>query len=298
MKVGFITIIGKPNAGKSTLVNSMVGEKVSITSWKPQTTRNMISGIITTDDYQLVLIDTPGLHNAQSALSQFMMQSVDVATADVDLIIYVANGAKPINSEEIKTIKGFVDTSKVIIALNKVDEAEDNYFAQNFELLSKIEGILTIVPISALRKRNLDVLLQVILENIKEGTAFYDEDSYTDKSVNFMVAEIIREKALKNLAQELPYGIGVSVVKFEEREDSPIIDISVEIFCEKQAHKSIILGKNGSMIKEIMQEARIDIEKLVGNKVFLTSWVKVKPNWRDSELMLNELGYNRKLLKK
>lgn len=298
MKVGFITIIGKPNAGKSTLVNSMVGEKVSITSWKPQTTRNMISGIITTPEYQLVLIDTPGLHNAQSALSKFMMESVSVATKEVDLIIYVANGAKPINSEEIKTITEYVTRGKVIIALNKVDEAEDEYFAENYAILAKIPGILTIVPISALRRRNLDVLLNVILENTTEGTPFYDEDAYTDKSINFMVSEIVREKALKNLSQELPYGIGVSVIKFEEREDSSIIDICVEIFCEKQAHKSIILGKGGSMIKIIMQEAREDIEKLLGNKVFITSWVKVKPNWRESELMLNELGYNKKLLRK
>lgn len=295
MKVGFVTIIGKPNAGKSTLVNHLVGEKVSIVTWKPQTTRNMISGIITTKDYQIVLVDTPGLHNAKTALSKYMMRSVEVASSDVDLMIYVVNGAKPIHDEEIKGINEFCKNNKIIIVVNKLDEAEDALYGENFKKLAdNIVGAEKIIPISALKGKNLDVLIDEILPYLKEGVPHFSEDEYTDKSVNFMIAEIVREKALKNLSQELPYGIGVKVNSFSQREDKPIVDIDVEVYCEKSAHKSIIIGKGGEMLKKISSEARIDIERLIDTKVFLTIWIKVKPDWRESELLMSEIGYNKK----
>jgi GTP-binding protein Era len=296
-KVGYVTILGKPNAGKSTLINTLIGEKVSIVSWKPQTTRDNINGILTGDDYQIVFIDTPGLHNAKNPLSMYMMKSADQAINDSDIVLYIANGSKPIKDEEIESIKEIVNKHKVILALNKLDEADPELFANNFKKLTEIKDVITIIPISALKNKNIDVLKDEILKILPEGEPIFDSELYTDKSVKYMVSEIIREKALKNLDEEVPYGLSVVITNYKTREDdSNITDIDAEIYCEKKAHKAIIIGNNGSMIKKISSEARVDIEKLIGNKVFLTTWVKVKEDWRDNEFLVNEFGYNKKNL--
>ena len=291
-KSGFVTIIGKANVGKSTLLNALVGEQVAIVSWRPQTTRDKIIGIMNGDNYQAVFVDTPGIHKAKNELSKFMMKNVESALDGVDIVIYVLNGEKSIDENDIKIINQYAASSTpFIVVINKMDVADREKVLGMSDKLKDIEGIDSIVPISAMKGKKLDILKERIEANLKEGVQFYPEDMITDKSVRFMVAEIIREKAMKFLGEEVPYGVAVSINLFKERDDS-LIDIDADIICEKSAHKPIIIGKGGAMLKKIGSSARVDIEKLLDCKVFLNLWVRVKADWRDSELMLNELGYN------
>ncbi len=291
-KSGFVTIIGKANVGKSTLLNALVGEQVAIVSWRPQTTRDKIIGIMNGDNYQAVFVDTPGIHKAKNELSKFMMKNVESALDGVDIVIYVLNGEKNIDENDMKIINQYAASSTpFIVVINKMDVADREKVLGTIDKLKDIEGIDSIVPISAMKGKKLDILKERIEANLKEGVQFYPEDMITDKSVRFMVAEIIREKAMKFLGEEVPYGVAVSINLFKERDDS-LIDIDADIICEKSAHKPIIIGKGGAMLKKIGSSARVDIEKLLDCKVFLNLWVRVKADWRDSELMLNELGYN------
>lgn len=291
-KSGFVTIIGKANVGKSTLLNALVGEQVAIVSWRPQTTRDKIIGIMNGDNYQAVFVDTPGIHKAKNELSKFMMKNVESALDGVDIVIYVLNGEKSIDENDMKIINQYAKSSTpFIVVINKMDVADREKVLGTIDKLKDIEGIDSIVPISAMKGKKLDILKERIEANLKEGVQFYPEDMITDKSVRFMVAEIIREKAMKFLGEEVPYGVAVSINLFKERDDS-LIDIDADIICEKSAHKPIIIGKGGAMLKKIGSSARVDIEKLLDCKVFLNLWVRVKADWRDSELMLNELGYN------
>ncbi len=291
-KSGFVTIIGKANVGKSTLLNALVGEQVAIVSWRPQTTRDKIIGIMNGDNYQAVFVDTPGIHKAKNELSKFMMKNVESALDGVDIVIYVLNGEKSIDENDMKIINQYAAScTHFIVVINKMDVADREKVLGMIDKLKDIEGIDSIVPISAMKGKKLDILKERIEANLKEGVQFYPEDMITDKSVRFMVAEIIREKAMKFLGEEVPYGVAVSINLFKERDDS-LIDIDADIICEKSAHKPIIIGKGGAMLKKIGSSARVDIEKLLDCKVFLNLWVRVKADWRDSELMLNELGYN------
>ena len=291
-KSGFVTIIGKANVGKSTLLNALVGEQVAIVSWRPQTTRDKIIGIMNGDNYQAVFVDTPGIHKAKNELSKFMMKNVESALDGVDIVIYVLNGEKSIDENDMKIINQYAASSTpFIVVINKMDVADREKVLGMIDKLKDIEGIDSIVPISAMKGKKLDILKERIEANLKEGVQFYPEDMITDKSVRFMVAEIIREKAMKFLGEEVPYGVAVSINLFKERDDS-LIDMDADIICEKSAHKPIIIGKGGAMLKKIGSSARVDIEKLLDCKVFLNLWVRVKADWRDSELMLNELGYN------
>lgn len=291
-KSGFVTIIGKANVGKSTLLNALVGEQVAIVSWRPQTTRDKIIGIMNGDNYQAVFVDTPGIHKAKNELSKFMMKNVESALDGVDIVIYVLNGEKSIDENDMKIINQYAAScTPFIVVINKMDVADREKVLGMIDKLKDIEGIESIVPISAMKGKKLDILKERIEANLKEGVQFYPEDMITDKSVRFMVAEIIREKAMKFLGEEVPYGVAVSINLFKERDDS-LIDIDADIICEKSAHKPIIIGKGGAMLKKIGSSARVDIEKLLDCKVFLNLWVRVKADWRDSELMLNELGYN------
>ena len=291
-KSGFVSIIGKANVGKSTLLNALVGEQVAIVSWRPQTTRDKIIGIMNGDNYQAVFVDTPGIHKAKNELSKFMMKNVESALDGVDIVIYVLNGEKSIDENDMKIINQYAASSTpFIVVINKMDVADREKVLGMIDKLKDIEGIDSIVPISAMKGKKLDILKERIEVNLKEGVQFYPEDMITDKSVRFMVAEIIREKAMKFLGEEVPYGVAVSINLFKERDDS-LIDIDADIICEKSAHKPIIIGKGGAMLKKIGSSARVDIEKLLDCKVFLNLWVRVKADWRDSELMLNELGYN------
>ena len=291
-KSGFVTIIGKANVGKSTLLNALVGEQVAIVSWRPQTTRDKIIGILNGDNYQAIFIDTPGIHKVKNELSQFMMKTVESALEGVDLVIYVINGEKNIDDNDMKLINQYAKASTpFIVVINKMDIADREKVLDMINQLKDIDGIDSIIPISAMKGKKLDLLKERIEANLKEGVQFYPEDMITDKSVRFMVSEIIREKAMKFLGEEVPYGVAVNINLFKERDDN-LIDIDADIICEKKAHKPIIIGKGGSMLKKIGTCSRQDIEKLLDSKVYLNLWVRVKDDWRDSEKLLNELGYN------
>ena len=297
MKVGFVSLIGKPNAGKSTLTNTIVGEKVSIVSWKPQTTRNKILGIANTDEYQLIIVDTPGVHNAKNGLSKYMMKSVEKGQEGVEVIVYVMAVDKRFDEHDREYIQKYAGTkTPFIIALNKCDDVNQDAIPKRIEELKDIQGVDSIIPISALTGKNVDMLVNRLVELMPDGERFFDEDMYTDKSVRFMVSEIVREKALRNLDEEIPYGIGVVVNKFEYRQNG-IVDVDADIVCEKQSHKAMVIGKGGAMIKKISTQSRQDIEELIGDKVFLNLYVRVKEDWRDSDFLLNQLGYNIKDLK-
>ncbi len=297
MKSGFVSLIGKPNAGKSTLTNTIVGEKVSIVSWKPQTTRNKILGILSGDDYQLIIVDTPGMHKAKNALSKFMMKSVESGQDGVEVIVYVMAMDKRLDEHDLQYINKYAaESTPFIVALNKCDEVEQSAILERITALKDIQGIDSIIPISALTGKNVDMLKSRLLELLPEGERFFDEDMYTDKSMRFMVSEIIREKALRNLDEEIPYGIGVVVNKYEIGKNG-VISIDADIVCEKQSHKAMVIGKGGAIIKKISTQARQDIENIVEQKVFLNLYVRVKEDWRDSDFLLNQLGYSIKDLK-
>ena len=291
-KSGFVTIIGKANVGKSTLLNALVGEQVAIVSPRPQTTRDKIIGIMNGDNYQAVFIDTPGIHKAKNELSKFMMKNVESALDGVDIVIYVINGEKNLDDNDLKLINQYALANvPFIVVINKMDIADREKVLAMINTLKDIDGIDSIIPVSAMKNKKLDLLKERLEANLKEGVQFYPEDMITDKSVRFIVSEIIREKAMKFLGEEVPYGVAVSINLFKERDDN-LIDIDADLICEKKAHKPIIIGKGGAMLKKIGTSARYDIEKLLDSKVYLNLWVRVKDDWRDKEQLLNELGYN------
>ncbi|MGI6212948.1 MAG: GTPase Era [Christensenellales bacterium] len=294
-KSGFIALIGRPNSGKSTLVNSLVGEKVSIVSYKPQTTRNRIMGILTTDNYQMVFIDTPGLLTPKNKLGEYMAGAARSASQDTDALVYMVDGEKGLSALDKTNIENYIRQGhQVIIALNKIDRIAKERAGEILTAINDIKGYVSVVPLSALTGKNTDLLIEEILKLLKEDRMYFDRDMYTDKSKRFIAAEIIREKALRLLDEEIPHGVGIVITKFEYRQDKEIVDIEGEIFVEKEQHKPIILGKDGSMIKKISTYARQDLENLAGMKVFLSLWVKVKRDWRDNAAALNLLGYNPK----
>ncbi|NLZ25664.1 MAG: GTPase Era [Clostridiales bacterium] len=297
MKSGFVCLAGLPNAGKSTLINSMVGEKVAIVSWRPQTTRDNILGILTTEEYQMVFIDTPGIHVARNNLGKYMMTAVNTSIKNADVIVYVIDAAKGVTEEDEKFLSDFSQKMNVIAALNKSDSVVRETIFKGLEKLNEIKNIKSVVPISAKQGDNLDTLKEEILKFLPEGEMLYTDDMFTDKPLKFMAAEYIREKAFYLLDKEVPYGIGVEVRKFERREGKPIWDIYADIIVEKPSHKAIVIGKKGEMIKRIASGARQDIEELLGEKVFLEVYVKVKEDWRDSDYLMKELGYDIKNLK-
>ncbi|MEG2450356.1 MAG: GTPase Era [Clostridia bacterium] len=298
MKSGFICIAGLANAGKSTLINALVGEKVSIVSWRPQTTRNKILGILNGDDYQIVLIDTPGIHKAKNQLGEFMMQSVSSGLKDVEGVIYVIDASRGMQKEDYEFIEKYAEVKPLIVVLNKEDAVTRETMFFSLDKLNKLNGIKAIIPMSAKKGGNLEPLMNEILSLMPEGAAMFPDDMYTDSTMRFMASEIIREKALYLLDKEVPYGIGVFINKFEMREDKAIYDIDADIVCEKQSHKAIIIGKQGDMLKKIATAARLDLEELTGEHVFLTLYVRVKTEWRDSEYLMRELGYDLKAIKK
>lgn len=290
-KFGYVGVVGNTNAGKSTLVNALVGEKVSIVSPKKQTTRNNIMGILTKDNYQLVFVDTPGLHRSKNKLDRYMMKNVRNVVAGVDVILYVVDGTR-FKEEENDYIKKLTDTAPTIVGISKVDAGSYEKIYPIMSSLGKNKDIKAIIPFSSYKNRNLDKVIKEILKILPEQDTKnfeFDEDMYTDKSVRFMAAEIIREKALLLLNEELPHGLAINVTKFDEQENIAYID--VDIICERESHKSIVIGKHGSKIKEIATRARADIEEMLGKKVMLECFVKVRKNWRDVESEIEDLGY-------
>lgn len=293
-KCGYAVILGRPNAGKSTLINQMVGEKVSIVSWKPQTTRNRIIGILNEENVQVIFVDTPGIHAPKNELGKFMMHSVKVASEGVDAVLYVVDSEKGLDLSDVERIRKNVSSgNKVVVAVNKVDHVTKEKVAEILIELNKIEGLTAVVPISALKGKNVDALKKEIIALMPEGEKMYAEDQYTDRNMRFMASEIIREKALRLLDKEIPYGIAVSINKYEYRENG-ILDIDADLIVQKQQHKSIVLGKKGEMIKRISTYARQDLEEMTGDKIFMTIWVRVKEDWRDDIGLLNNLGYNKR----
>ena len=292
MKSGFIAILGLPNAGKSTLINALVGEKVSIVSWRPQTTRDKIVGIMNGEDFQIVFIDTPGIHTGASKLSKFMADEVSSAKNDSDGVLYVIDASKPLDKDSVAFLEKLAATTSTVVALNKMDIADKGFAMESVKRLSSIKNI-EIVPISAEKKENLDELLSVLRSMLKDGVRYYPEDMYTDKPLRFMAAEIVREKALKFLLAEIPHGIGVEIKKFDAGEDG-ITRIEADVICEKETHKPIIIGKGGETLKKISVAARKELEQLVDGQVYLRLFVKVKSGWKDNGAILDLLGYSKK----
>lgn len=291
---GVAVILGRPNAGKSTLINAIVGEKVAIVSWKPQTTRNRIIGVYNAPGLQIAFADTPGIHKPKNKLGDFMMRSVKNAMEGVDAAIYVVDSEKGFDEEDSSRITALVrGGNNTVVAVNKVDGTSKEKVAEILSKLNVIEGIKAVVPISALKWKNVDVLIEETAKFMPYGPKLYPDDQYTDKNMRFITSEIVREKALRLLDKEIPYGIAVSVNKYEYR-DNGILDIDADVIVQKATHKPIVLGKGGAMIKRIAEYAREDLEKMTGSKIYLTLWVRVKEDWRDDTVLLNNLGYDPK----
>lgn len=293
-KSGFVAVIGTPNAGKSTLVNKLIGEKISIVSPKPQTTRNKINGILTTDNYQIIFTDTPGILNKQSKLAQFMQKSIESAGQGTDVYILVIDGLKGVTNTDAELVEKYNKSgNKFICLVNKTDEAKPEQIMPVLNYLNS-KGVENVFPVSAKKGENTDLVLKLITELLPEGVKYYPEDMITDKTERFMAAEIIREKILFYYQQEIPHGTGVNINKYSYNEEKDLTEIDAEIYCEKDGHKAIIIGKNGEGLKKTGAAARRDLEKLTGGKVFLSLWVKVKKDWRDNDFYLKELGYDNK----
>lgn len=291
-KTAMITIAGRPNVGKSTLTNYLVGEKIAIVSNKPQTTRNRICGIVTKENTQFVFIDTPGYHKARTKLGDYMVNVTRDSIADVDLTILVVEPIAAIGPQEEGLIAQIKERKcPAILAINKIDTVEKENLLAVIDAYGQTGVFDAIVPISAKSGENIDDLLKVCGDYAVDGPFLFPEDLTTDQPERQVMAEIIREKLLWCLDREVPHGTAVEITKFSER-DSGIIDIDATIYCEKASHKGIIIGKHGDMLKKISSMARNDCEKFMGTKVYLTTWVKVKENWRDSDFLVRNFGYS------
>ena len=291
-KSGFVAVIGKPNVGKSSLVNKLVGEKVSIISPKAQTTRNKIFGIKNGKDYQIVFVDTPGVQHTKTKLGEYMSDATNKASTDVDAIVIVLDALR-INSEDYKIIEKFSNVKcPVFLVVNKIETTNYEKFYPILAKLNEYKFVKKFITTSAIRNLNIDELENEILGVLSEGEAYFPVDEYTDKSVRFMCGEIIREKALLFLQEEIPHGLAVDVVSFEESDTC--VKLNVNVITESERHKQIIIGRNGEMLKQIGIASRRDIEALVGTKVMLDLFVKVRKDWKNDVLALNDLGFNKK----
>ncbi len=277
---GFVAVLGKANVGKSTLVNALIGKKVSIVSPKPQTTRNQILGIDNGADYQVIYIDTPGIHKLKNNLDRVMQQAIDEATVDVDLILYVLDGSRDFDEADIRLLKKYASSSAPVFAVvNKVDLGSFETIYPRLSKLNEIEGIEEVFGVSAKTGRNLEDLKSAIVGKLSDTVEYFPRDVYSGQDLDFSVSELIREKMLWLLSDEIPHGIGVEIDNITKNGD--LTKISATVYCEKENHKNIIIGKNGAMLKHIGTECRLALEKMLKSKVFLDLFVKVKPNWRD-----------------
>ena len=290
-KSGFAAIVGRPNVGKSTLMNHLIGQKIAITSNKPQTTRNRIQTVYTGEQGQVVFLDTPGIHKAKNKLGSYMVQAAESTLKDVDVVLWLVEPTTFIGAGERHILAQLrCCRQPVILVVNKIDTVKKEQVAQAIDTYAKEMEFAQVVAVSALRSRNTDTLLSCIFRYLPYGEPFYDEDTVTDQPQRQIVAEIIREKALRCLEEEIPHGIAVAIEKMSFKEH--IVDIDATIICEKDSHKGIIIGKQGSMLKKIGSQARRDIEAMLELQVNLQLWVKVKKDWRDSELLLKNFGYH------
>ncbi len=290
MNCGTVAVIGRANAGKSTLINVMVGEKVSIVSPKPQTTRERILGILNGEDFQIVFVDTPGIYKAESLLNSYMQRTVESSTEDVDLVLFVVDAHQGLGDKDKQLALKFskLDIPTVIV-LTKIDITPENLLISEIKELGEV--CENVVPVSARKGKNLKELKKVIVSLLPEGDRLFDQNIISDRSEKFMIKEIMREKILLKFQAEIPHGVAIIVNEFKLRENGKIYDISLDIVCEKPNHKAILIGKNGGAIREVSSFARQEMEKFLGKKVFLTTYVKVEEDWRNSAYLLKEHGY-------
>ena len=287
---GFAAIVGRPNVGKSTMMNAMVGEKVAIVSNRPQTTRNRIMGVATEKDHQIVFLDTPGLHKPRTKLGEYMVKSVEGAMDGIDLLLVLVD-VSDVGPQDRAIVEEMAQRKvKKVLVLNKTDIVEEG------KLMATIQSFSTsaydaIIPISARTGKNMDELKKIIVSYLPEGPKYFPDDMMTDQPERVICAEIIREKALLHLREEVPHGVGVEMMRIQKMSEN-MTEIHATIYCERASHKGIIIGKQGAMLKKISSMARADCEKFMGTKVFLTTWVKVKENWRDSDFLVRNFGYS------
>ena len=293
MRSGFVSLIGRPNVGKSTLLNSLINQKIAITSNKPQTTRNIIQGIYNDDGYQIVFVDTPGIHKPLNKLGRVLNKEAQSLTKDVDIILLLVDAKDGIGAGDKKIIASLNETdSKVILVLNKMDKMNENEILKAINDYKDLYPFTEIVPISAITKENIDTLLKVIKKYLTDNMRYFDEDTITTSTLNFLVSEFVREKIFRMTEEEIPHSVTCITSKFEET--SKIINITVDIIVDRDSIKKIIIGKQGSLLKSVGIEARKDIENLVGKKVYLELYVKTIKNWRDRDRYLAELGFDEK----
>jgi len=290
---GFVTLVGRPNVGKSTLMNHFVGEKISIISKKPQTTRNKIRAIHTGEAFQIVFIDTPGIHTPKTKLGKFMVKSAKSAISEVDAVVYIVEPKTTIDDENNAIIESLkIAASPIFLAINKVDTVKKPELLKIIEIYHKTGIFKEIIPLSALTGENTDKLLLALLSVLPKGPMYFPEDQITDQPERQIAGEIIREKALMYLQEEIPHGLAVEVTAMKP--GKAVYEVGATIFCERDSHKGIIIGQKGEVLKKIGSAARRDIERLLGEKVYLDLWVKVKKNWRDDEFLLRGFGYSLK----
>ena len=294
-KSGFVSIVGRPNVGKSTLMNNVVGEKIAIMSDKPQTTRNTIQAVYTDEEAQVVFLDTPGIHKPKNKLGEFMVKSATDAFKNVDLVLFVVDESKKIGPGDRKIIDDLKNIkTPVVLVLNKIDQLSEEELFDLMKMYNK-EGVFKqIVPISALKGRNINELLKVIKSHLEEGPQYFPDYMITDQPERVLVSELIREKVLHYIHDEVPHGVAVEIERMKSRKDKEIVDISAVIYCERDSHKGIIIGKNGRKLKGIGKSARADIELLLGSQANLQLWVKVKENWRNLQNYVSNFGYTEK----
>ena len=294
-KSGFVAIIGRPNVGKSTLMNHLIGQKIAITSKKPQTTRNRIQTVYTCEDGQIVFLDTPGIHKAKNKLGEYMVNVAEQTLRDVDVVLWLVEPTTFIGAGEKHIAEQLEKINiPVILVINKVDTIKKEEVLQVIDTYRKLYDFAEIIPASALRGQNTDDIIHSLFKYMTYGPMFYDEDTVTDQPQRQIVAEVIREKALHALDEEIPHGIAVTIEKMRERKGQNIVDIEATIICEKDSHKGIIIGKQGRMLKKIGRNARFEIEKMLEEKVNLKIWVKVRKDWRDSDTLMKNFGYDKK----
>lgn len=290
MKSGYVAVIGRANAGKSTLINVLVGEKVAIVSPKPQTTRDRILGVLTTNDYQIAFVDTPGLYRADNLLNSKMQKTAGDTAQDVDVILFVLDAHEGISDTDKTLVQKYASLGKpFVLVLTKTDIMPESLLIS--ELKELASESYEIVPVSARKNRNLKELMKVLLGYLPDGDRLFEQDIISDRSERFMISEIMREKILLKFDKEIPHGVAVLVNEFKLRENGVTYEISLDIICEKPNHKAILIGKGGKAIKEVSSFARADMEKFLGKKVFLTTYVKVKEDWRNSAFLMKEYGY-------
>ena len=294
-KSGFATLIGRPNVGKSTLMNHLIGQKIAITSNKPQTTRNRIQTVYTSKKGQIVFLDTPGIHKAKNKLGEYMVNVAEQTLKEVDVVLWLVEPTDFIGKGELHIAEQLKKANvPVILIMNKIDMVAKDKLPGFMENYRKIYDFEEIIPVCALRGVNMEKVISAIFRFLPYGPKFYDDETITDQPQRQIVAEMIREKALRCLDEEIPHGIAVAIDRMKERPDGSVIDIDATIICEKDSHKGIIIGKGGSMLRRIGSQARMEIEKMMEMKVNLQLWVKVKKDWRDSDFMIKNFGYDKK----